>query len=204
MSYRTDPATAGLNARTSFGSQTQLILFQEVLGPDFDVLPRAVQALHTVHDRQCWAGEAKVTRGHSLLCALLCRIVGFPATSDKTPVTVTMERHGNSEIWQRNFGSKTFKSVLTRSGKPESGMICERFGPFAFDIQLELKEGTLLFPVSRGRFLGLRLPRWLLPLSNSCEQEEHGRFVFDVAIALPGLGTLVHYHGWLRPQIADT
>jgi hypothetical protein len=34
------------------------------------------------------------------------------------------------------------------------------------------------------------------------EWEEDGRFWFDVPIALPLIGLIVHYRGWLAPSVA--
>lgn len=45
--------------------------------------------------------------------------------------------------------------------------------------------------------LGLPLSLVLAPRSEAWEREENGRFVFDVPIALPLIGLVVHYRGWL-------
>lgn len=178
-----------------------LPLFQQALGPDFDRLPEAVQKLHLVTARHKWSGEAKVTRGKSLIGALVCRLVGFPPAAEKTPVSVTIERRGNAEVWERRFGDKSFRSLITRSGTTGSGEIRERFGLLVFKIQLQNSQDALHFPVKHGWFLGLPIPKWLLPQSTSCEQEVNGRFVFDVGVAVPGIGTLVRYRGWLCPEV---
>ncbi len=46
------------------------------------------------------------------------------------------------------------------------------------------------------------MPRFLLPLGVAREYEADGRFHFDVPIALPLVGPLVHYKGWLTPPAA--
>ena len=43
------------------------------------------------------------------------------------------------------------------------------------------------------------LPLRLAPRSVACEWADDGRFRFDVPIALPLIGRLVHYRGWLSP-----
>jgi hypothetical protein len=193
-------ATAHLNVRAFRASQTEPVLFQQALGATFQALPETIRSLHTVYDRRRWAGEAKVTRGTSRLGQLLCRIVGFPPAADATPVTVTIERQGDKEIWRRNFGGKTFQSVLSLSGAPGSGVIQERFGPTAFNIHLNLKDGALAYPVRSGSLFGFPLPRWLLPVSEAVEVASDGTFRFDVEISLPGLGRIVRYQGWLKPS----
>ena len=47
--------------------------------------------------------------------------------------------------------------------------------------------------------LGVQLPLLLAPRSAATEWEEDGAFRFDVPIALPLVGRIVHYRGWLRP-----
>jgi len=192
-------ATSHLRAATHTDTDRQPCLFQLALGSDFDALPEPVRALHKVFDQRRWSGEARVSRGRSVLSKLLCRIIGFPPEADRSPVTVTIERRADSEIWRRDFGGKLFKSQLSLSGSPGSGIVQERFGPLTFDIHLKHQNGALAFPVGRGRILGLPLPAWMLPSSEAVEAEEAGRFNFDVRISLPGVGLLVHYQGWLRP-----
>ena len=59
-------------------------------------------------------------------------------------------------------------------------------------------EGDRLRYVIRGwSFLGLPMPGFLGPRTDTFETEEGGRFVFDVEIALPLVGRVVHYRGWL-------
>lgn len=195
-------ATRHLSVTTHIETKRQPSLFQQALGPAFDTLPEPVKDLHTVFDKRRWSGEARVTRGSSFLSRLICRIVGFPAQTDRTPVTVTIERQGNREIWRRDFGGNVFRSVLSLQGKPGSGIVQERFGPMTFDIDLQSADGTLEFPVMRGRLFGLPFPKWLLPLSAASETGVDGRFNFDVKVSLPRVGKLVQYTGWLTPLSA--
>lgn len=48
-------------------------------------------------------------------------------------------------------------------------------------------------------FLGLPMPRLLLPKGTSFETERDGDFAFDVEIALPLIGRIVAYRGILQP-----
>ncbi|MNY78176.1 hypothetical protein D3C86_2183260 [compost metagenome] len=51
----------------------------------------------------------------------------------------------------------------------------------------------------RWSLLRVPLPLWLAPSSEAREWAEGEVFCFDVPIALPGIGEVVHYRGWLRP-----
>ncbi|MBO6893455.1 MAG: DUF4166 domain-containing protein [Roseibium sp.] len=179
-------------------------LFNEILGADFERLPSTVKQFHTIGQRHHWSGEAEVRRGGSLIAALVCRVFGFPPTATRIPVTVKIEENGSVETWHRRFGQRIFVSTLTVKGVPGSGVLRERFGAFSFDIELSLKGRELCFPVIRARFLGIPLPGWLLPTSDTRETEEDGHFIFDVALSLLMVGPLVHYSGWLQPISATT
>ena len=177
--------------------------FTDALGSDYGTLPAPLRDLHTVIDLRRWRGQADITRGRSIAARLFCTLIGFPRQAREVPVEVTMERRGEAEIWVRDFGGRRFRSHLSRGGRPTHGAICERFGLLSFDIDLGVSEGRLSYPVVAGRLLGIPLPRWLLPVSTSAEHADaQGRACFDVAIALPGIGAVVHYRGWLEPDDA--
>jgi Domain of unknown function (DUF4166)/Saccharopine dehydrogenase NADP binding domain len=197
-----DRATAHLSVATFKSKENAPTLFQQALGSDFNALPEAVRSLHTVFDRHSWSGQAKVTRGRSKLGHLICRIVGLPPQAEDCPVSVTIERKGKSEIWQRRFGESEMTSKLSLAGGYGSGHICEQFGLLGFHIHLHPDKGRLNYPVKRGTFLGLPLPKWTLPVGETTEIELDGRFHFDVKTSQPGLGPLVRYQGWLEEDTA--
>jgi hypothetical protein len=43
------------------------------------------------------------------------------------------------------------------------------------------------------------MPRWLMPRVDAREHAADGVFHFAVEIALPAIGRLVRYEGWLKP-----
>ena len=54
--------------------------------------------------------------------------------------------------------------------------------------------------VLEARLGPLRLPAALRPRTRACERvDAEGRFRFDVALAVPLVGFLVRYRGWLTP-----
>lgn len=159
---------------------------------------RFVAALHETVDDTLWRGTAEVQTGRSPLAAVVRRLVGFPRSGTAVPVRVAIRRDGDREIWLRDFGGKRFHSKMTLAGPAGAGRVAERFGPFRFVIALEPRAGGLGFPVVRGWFLGLPLPRRLLPTSDTQESGNDGRFRFDVSIRLPLAGLVVRYRGDLR------
>ncbi len=169
--------------------------FQTALGDGVLALPDVVRDLHGVLHRRRWAGRAVITRGRGFLARLICQIVGFPVAGQDVSVEVSMHRSGQVEYWVRDFGGKRFRSALTVS---KAGGVWERFGPFAFEIALEVSDGRLGYPVRRARLFGLPWPMALTPKSDTFEAvNADGRATFDVAISLPIIGRLIHYQGWL-------
>ncbi len=174
------------------------MLFPTVLGNDFDRLPAPVRDLHRVIDQRDWRGRAQVTRGAGLLARLAAGIMRFPPAASDVPVTVSMTRKGEAEVWIRDFAGHRFRSYL-RQGR--GGALTERFGPLRFRIGLAVKDGRLHYPVVSGTAFGLPIPRALLPQSNSLEAaDDQGRATFDVSLSHPVTGLIVRYQGWLVPS----
>jgi hypothetical protein len=170
-------------------------LFQQALGPAFATLPVQVQDLHSVMSHRRWQGRAEVTRGHSVFARLIASVMRFPPDSRDTPVTVTMERHGATERWTRNFNGRRFHSTLRWNGH----RLTERFGALTFTIALQAGDGKLHYPVTEGWFIGIPLPGWSLPRSDTAEAADGPRTTFDVALSLPLIGPIVRYRGWVAP-----
>jgi hypothetical protein len=186
-------AMEGLQAETQVDEAPVASLFADKV-PGFATLPDAIRALHDIPGPRGWSGQASVSRGRGLLARIAAWAFRFPPQTDSTPVTVTMDRDGAGEVWVRHFGRHSFVSHL----QPTAQGVTERFGPFTFLLRLAVQDGRLHYPVQRGWFLGLPLPRALLPVSDTVEQIADGRFTFDVRLSLPfGLGMVVHYRGWL-------
>ena len=174
--------------------------FQTCLGADFDRLPAPIKALHTVIGRKVWSGKASVTRGSGWPARAIAWAFRFPKAATDIPVTVHMDRTDRTEVWTRCFGAQKFRSELTPDPKTP-GRMWERFGLFTFAIDFDADEAGLAFPVTKGRFLGLPIPRVLLPKSDTREEvDTDGRATFSVRLSMPFVGPVVHYQGWLTPQ----
>jgi len=170
-------------------------LFEEVLGPLFETLPLEVQRTHRSKSPGRWVGKASVTRGTSILSRLIGRMFRFPQAGSDVPVEVIKTRDGMEERWERRFGATKFRSVLSKS---KLG-ITEQFWPFTFELDLNVQDGALHYPVKGGRPGPIPLPRWALPVSRAREFASGGQFRFDVELRAPITGELlVHYRGLLR------
>jgi hypothetical protein len=194
---------ADLRVRTAASADAVVPLFRQSLGAAFGTLPERVRALHENVDTCRWEGHAEVETGRSFVAALVRRLVGFPGSGDAIAVSVEMRRDGDAELWIRDFGGARFRSEMRPAGPSGSGRITERFGPFRFAIPLAISPSALGFPVERGWFLGVPIPRFLLPTSETVEFEEAGAFRFDVSLSLPFFGKLVRYSGVLSEAVAE-
>ena len=172
-------------------------LFRQALGTAWDRLPPAVRRLHSVQDLQSFYGHARVDRGTGLIARFAAWFFRFPCAGDGVPVTVTKARTPSGETWERVFAGRAFRSHLTPSPRPHC--VRERFWLLNYELNLPVTDGALRLEVRRGWFLGLPMPRWLLPGSDSREFSRDGVFHFDVGLYAPlSDGLLVRYRGALR------
>jgi NAD(P)-dependent dehydrogenase (short-subunit alcohol dehydrogenase family) len=170
-----------------------LPLYARVMGEDFGRLPPAVRALHLVNGDLAASGMAEVIRGKGLATRLLCRIMGFPAAATEVPVSIWMREEGGVETWRRDFGGAAFSSRLAQRG----GLLTERFGPIRFGFSLRREADGLTMDFARWWLGPLPMPRFLMPRGTAREYEAGGRFHFDVPVALPLIGPVIRYRGWL-------
>lgn len=169
-------------------------LVSAVLRADWDRLAPPIRAFHGSpgHHR----GEADIDRGSGLLAGIVARAFGFPRPGRGVPVSVTVEATRDGERWTRDFGGQRLRSELRALGP---GLIEERFGPTVFRLAVSTQGDGLRLRILSGRVFGLALPRLLMPSTEAVERAEAGRFRFDIAIAAPLVGRIVHYRGWLAP-----
>lgn len=180
-------------------------LFERALGDGWLRLPTPVRRLHGVAHAAEYRGEAVVENGTHLLARLARAVMRLPAEAARVPVQVSIRARPGAEHWQRQFGTSRFATTLCWHAKRQR--IVETFSlfglPMRFELGLAAADYALHWPVTRGWFCGVRLPRFLLPISDSIEDvDEQGRFRFDVSIRLPGIGLVARYRGWLNPASA--
>jgi hypothetical protein len=172
--------------------------FEAALGAEFEDAPSAVRTAHRGGPVTRLRGGADVQGAASPLGAVFARLFGMPRAGRNTAVEVTKRLDPNGEVWTRRFGGRRMQSRL-RAIAP--GIVRESFGPFHFDMKVSVEEGALSMTVVGWRIGPLPLPAWLAPRSTATEtQDAQGRFRFKVPIALPLLGRLTHYSGWLVPE----
>ena len=190
------PIVIGTRNDTEAGDQC---LHACILGTAWQSLPAALRAVHGSGPKLTVSGKATITRGRGVLARMLAWIMRFPAAGENVPVSVTFERHRDHDQWTRDFAGQVFSSTFTEGSEPFEHLLCEHFGRLTFGMALVARQGRLALIMRRWSYLGLPLPRALLPKGDSFEFEKDGRFCFDVEIVLPLAGFVIRYSGHLYP-----
>jgi hypothetical protein len=172
-------------------------LYARILGTTWSTLPREIRALHDFNGSASAKGRASVERGRGLLAGMAGALIGFPKAVPGTPVSVRFDALNGSETWTRTFGESSFSTQQFAGTGRSKGLLCERFGPPTFAMTLVWDGERLALVLRRWSALGVPLPMWLCPRSNSHEAIEDGRFHFHVEIGHPLTGLIVRYRGWL-------
>lgn len=193
---------------TNFTEHAFNYLFQITLGESWLALPTPLRESHKVVDRITLSGNAKVSRGTSPLTSLVAWVFRFPAACESISVQVVKTRIGDSEIWERNFDGQIFRSTLTyihresnnqTSSNHQHPVIQEQFGLMKFLLELPVVDGAMHMNVLSGSCLGIPIPGWLLPVSNTFEYvlDEHMHFCVELLGPLK-TGLIVRYEGSLK------
>lgn len=179
---------------------SSLPLYRRVLGGDFDRLPPEVRRLHDHGGRLCAAGRCRIDRGGHPLARIIVGLFRFPPRGEDVAVRVCFNAARGVETWDRDFGGHR---LISRQGSlpGQSSLLYESFGPSRFTIRPRATAEGLDLQLCGVSLLGLPLPRPLWPEIRARERVETGRFTFDVAIALPVIGLLIAYSGFLLPEV---
>ena len=169
-------------------------LYARAMGERYTRLPEPVRSVHAIVGDGGATGEGEVERGSNLLARLVGAIMRFPPAGTH-PVHVSFALRDGREVWTRRFGPHRFHSELSLAGDG----VAERFGPLRFTFALPSDDTGLRMELRHWTAFGIPLPRFLAPRIAASERAEGDDFLFDVAIALPLIGPLVHYRGRLRP-----
>lgn len=173
--------------------QPYVPLYRRILGPDYEALPQPVRALHDLVGDAGAAGTATVRRGRSLPARLVCAVMRFPPEGEHD-LHVSFDERCGIERWTRDFSGHTFTSELSQRG----ARLVERFGPLRFCFDLPANASGLTMVMRGWSVFGMPMPIRLAPRSTAREWAEGEDFCFDVPVALPGIGKLIHYSGRLR------
>jgi hypothetical protein len=198
--HEAEAALAPLAVHTHRSARPDPPLFEQALGCDaFDRLPAQLRDLHDVFDRRVFEGAASIQRGGGLAAWFYATMAGFPPAGDGIPVEVEMVRRAGHEDWTRRFGRHVMRSRLGRRAADPRQVVWERFGMLSVEIALRPDEDGLEYPVRRARLLGVPLPRFVVPISETRESvDAAGAARFDIRVLLPSGRPIIRYAGALR------
>ena len=186
-------------------TQTQEIsapfpLFRRLLGNAYDALPPVIRQAHQVHGVLVLEGKADAATPDNVLGASIARLFRLPQSGSDMPVRVEMRSEDDgSETWTRIYPGVTMRSNL-RNADSATHQVDEFLGPLSIRLQWTPSERGLQLRTISARLFGCPLPDFFCPRSHASESVgADGQFHFDVPIALPLIGTIVHYKGSLAP-----
>jgi saccharopine dehydrogenase-like NADP-dependent oxidoreductase len=177
-----------------------LPFFRRLLGDAYDALPPAIRQAHEVHGVLVLEGTADAASPDRVLGAWIAWLFRLPRSGSNMPVRVEMRsEHDGSETWTRIYPGVTMRSNL-RDADSRTHQLTEVLGPLSIRLCWIPSERGLQLRTISARMFGCPLPDFLRPRSDASETiDADGRFQFDVPIALPLIGTIVHYKGSLTP-----
>ncbi|HTM50429.1 MAG TPA: hypothetical protein VL285_17165 [Bryobacteraceae bacterium] len=158
------------------------MLYPQLLGDDFDRLPRALRDFHTRPGGARASGVADVR--HS--AGRVARLLGFPAPGERIPAELQVIAGENEEVWVRRFGTAVRKSVQRREG----ALLVETAGPVRVFFRVWVVENEMRFQSERVRL-------WIIPLPLRIDAYARGAgegWEFDVQIRRVG-----GYRGSMKP-----
>jgi saccharopine dehydrogenase-like NADP-dependent oxidoreductase len=175
-------------------------LFRRLLGNAYDALPAVIRQAHQVHGVLVLEGKADAASPDHVLGTWIAWLFRLPRSGSDMPVRVEMRSEDDgSETWTRIYPGVTMRSNL-RNADSATHQVDEVLGPLSIRLQWKPSERGLQLETVRARLLGCPLPDFLRPRSQASETVgADGQFHFDVPIALPLIGTIVHYKGSLNP-----
>lgn len=177
-------------------------LYQRVMGEAaFAALPAAVQRFHRLAGAHELAGWVVVEAPASGPARLLARALGTPTAAWEGPLSFRLEAQPLQELWTRRFPAHTLVSRLSF----RAGALQESMGPARLQFGLRVEPGKLVMQLQGLRFLGLPCPGWLRPTVLAEESGDQDRLCFVVRAAVPGMGQVAGYRGWLAvPSLATS
>jgi saccharopine dehydrogenase-like NADP-dependent oxidoreductase len=175
-------------------------LFRRLLGSDLDALPPVIRQAHQVHGVLVLEGKADAASPDNVLGAWIAWLFRLPRSGSDMPVRVEMRSEDDgSETWTRIYPGVTMRSNL-RNPDSATHQVDEILGPLTIRLQWKPSERGLELETLSARLFRCPLPGFLRPRSHASETVgADGQFHFDVPIALPLIGTIVHYKGSLKP-----
>jgi len=172
-------------------------LFRDLLGVAFDSLPEGIRRVHSGAASAWFGGGCAIERGTNWLGRLSATLTGMPPATPQVDVRIEIVADARGESWNRYFGGRPLRSRMSQ----ERGLLVERLGLLTVAFRLEANATQIVWLPQAGRVLGVPLPASFFQGIVARESMLDGRYHFDVRAALPVIGLVIHYRGWLDGDI---
>jgi hypothetical protein len=174
---------------------TDRALLPDAAGVDFARLPYAIRCMHGVGAARTAIGRGDVERVATRLARLLAWLLRLPRPGRDQPLEVSFAPRRGDERWVRCFGGRRFASRIS----VEDGFLVEHIYGASLLQRVKADEQGVTLELVRVRLLGLPVPRCLAPRFTARMSAPQCLYRFEVSVALPLVGPLVRYAGWLAP-----
>jgi hypothetical protein len=142
-----------------------------------------------------------IERGEPAPARWLAHLLGFPPAGENVATSLSVERHGEEEIWSRRFGEHV---LVSRQCLHPEGLLAERFGSFECRFRLRSTPRGIDYDLVGAALVlgGLRLPlpRRLSPQVEATTWALEDAMGLDVRLSAPLFGRVLRYHGLVRPE----
>ena len=168
-------------------------VYQQHLTTRFDSLPEKVRAFHALQGKHKLEGRVTIRGAETTVGRLLAVLMGFPAEAPSQPFSFQLDATPTREVWTRLFPTRTMRSCLSVRGE----YLTEAFGPIRLFFKLDTNAEKLEMHLKRMTFLGVPLPRFLIPGVQASERSAEGLFHFHIVASWPANKRVVSYTGTL-------
>lgn len=183
----------------TFAEGNDASLFRTAMGEPYERLDSTLRAFHDLRGRHALHGEVHTEGPERPLGALLARLLGTPVHAAQGAMRFELDSVEGAQTWTRHFPHRTMRSRM----RLVRGRLVESLGPVQLTFALREQGQRLEMQLQSLRCLGVPCPRWLLPRITATEEGRDGRLHFDIRAALPGIGRVTSYRGWLDlPRVA--
>lgn len=171
------------------------------LGEQFAQLHPQLQDLH--RRPSVLSGPVEVSFGPGVAGLIGRRMaagLGVPAMAGQHTLQVSIYSQDGVLHWLRSFNGLTqFHSQFRPMGSHPGGHWVERSGLLTLILGVRVESGGWHWEHRRTLFLGIPLPRMVLPSTLASKRIDQGLYRFSVEVRAPVLGRLLAYAGSLAP-----
>jgi hypothetical protein len=176
-----------------------LSLYRQVLGDSWNQVAEPVRRMHASQSIVRAHGHLRIEHGRHRLARFLARLLRLPDPSPAAVTQLVVTTRPDGERWHRTFNGRRFDTRQSTASRSE---LIERFGALELRFHLDASNGSLVYvqrdAALRVGFVRVPLPRAWAPRVQAREDPAGPkRIKVDVRIALPSLGPLITYDGFI-------